>query len=681
MNINKNKTQLNITRGNDITLVVTLNRDGDHFPTHLAEDVKVSILSRLGYRQNLAFQLDVDKLVVDIPAKVIMTNVYGLLIEGTLGGSQWRTFYESLLRYTDFTEALVTDTVQQTGDSFDLTLEVQLYKGLNEAIIEEVQQAVSDVHEAIGELDNKVAEHNEDETAHASLFAAMRKSIEDGMCVAISWSDLKALRDNGELLPGRFYRITDYVTTTSQADTQSAGHQFDIVIMATTGSTLSESAVAVLHDGDTYFQNARLEAWELKYSLDNDANRFAWADPVNGKGVIYLMKDEYANELPYDFKNIMFKRCYCECDAFEGEGRYVALPGVTVGPDEDFLPAQDDNNFIYVYTFSCLASLDEDPSDQPAQADASMGFFQTENQMSADYGDSPRPANNIFEPYFITQSIDDEPLRRVRALPNITFQQFFTDEFSCRCLDNHIGSSCHDISCRIKYFFNNDFAKSSTENCYFIGYIDHNHFSGNIIECTFSGQVQYSTFSGDVQYCTFSGEIKQCTFSGEVGRCTFSGWVQNCTFSGSLTWCTFSGQVENCTFSGDVYNCTFSGSVSYCTFSGYCFNNTFSGSLGWCTFSGSLGRCTFSGNVGDCTFSGWLRYSTFSGDIAYSRFIGYTYYCDFVYTGTLQHVTVCGRIEGTQSNRKQAKPAGGVPYDQVVTVDEDGTVVVREPYL
>lgn len=269
MNINKNKTQLNITRGNDITLVVTLQRDGDIFPTHLADDIKVSILSRLGYRQNLTFQLDVDKLVVDIPAKVIMTNVYGLLIEGTLGGSQWRTFYESLLRYTDFTEALVTDTVQQTGDSFDLTLEVQLYKGLNEAIIEEVQQAVSDVHEAIGELDSKVAEHNEDETAHAPLFAAMRKSIEDGMCVAISWSDLKALRDNGELLPGRFYRITDYVTTTTQANTRSQGHPFDIIVRADSPSVLNEQACAIQHDGDDYFKDSRLEAWELRYRLDN----------------------------------------------------------------------------------------------------------------------------------------------------------------------------------------------------------------------------------------------------------------------------------------------------------------------------------------------------------------------------------------------------------------------------
>jgi hypothetical protein len=45
-------------------------------------------------------------------------------------------------------------------------------------------------------------------------------------------------------------------------------------------------------------------AWELKYCLDNDTTRFAWADEENGKGVIYYMKDEKNNECPYDFKNI-----------------------------------------------------------------------------------------------------------------------------------------------------------------------------------------------------------------------------------------------------------------------------------------------------------------------------------------------------------------------------------------
>ena len=52
-----------------------------------------------------------------------------------------------------------------------------------------------------------------------------------------------------------------------------------------------------------------MNAWELKYCLDNDKELFGWAD-TNGKGVIYYMKDEFGNEAPYDFKNVMFQRRY-----------------------------------------------------------------------------------------------------------------------------------------------------------------------------------------------------------------------------------------------------------------------------------------------------------------------------------------------------------------------------------
>ena len=124
----------------------------------------------------------------------------------------------------------------------------------------------------------------------------------------ILWSVLKALRDGGNLVKGMQYRITDYVTTTTQTDTQSAGHAFDIIVTADSESVLNENARAAIHAGDTYFSDSKLQAWKLKYCLDNDTSRFAWADTVNGKGVIYRMIDEYENDLPYDFKNIQFKR-------------------------------------------------------------------------------------------------------------------------------------------------------------------------------------------------------------------------------------------------------------------------------------------------------------------------------------------------------------------------------------
>lgn len=133
---------------------------------------------------------------------------------------------------------------------------------------------------------------------------------------AVTYANLKTMRDGGELVPGRLYRITDYVTTlpekvndfTGEVMERSAGHAYDLVVVALSGSVLSENALAMLHDGDEYFAGANLAAWQLKYCLDNDTERFRWLASANGKGVVYWMKDEWGNEASFDFKNIQFKR-------------------------------------------------------------------------------------------------------------------------------------------------------------------------------------------------------------------------------------------------------------------------------------------------------------------------------------------------------------------------------------
>lgn len=121
-----------------------------------------------------------------------------------------------------------------------------------------------------------------------------------------TYTELKALRDNGELLEGHLYRITDYVTTTTQAETKSAGNAFDVIVLAISTHELSHNARAIQHEGDTYFDGNDLGAWELWYDLDNDTEKYEWADATNGKGVIYRMIDDKANDCPYDFKNILF---------------------------------------------------------------------------------------------------------------------------------------------------------------------------------------------------------------------------------------------------------------------------------------------------------------------------------------------------------------------------------------
>ena len=176
--------------------------------------------------------------------------------------------------------------------------------------------------------------------------------------IEITWFALKSLRDNSQLVPGRFYRITDFVTTTAQARTSSAGHQFDLIVQAIANNKLSEDAQACLHSGDTYFANSQLGAWVIKYCFDNDTNRFAWADATNGKGVIYHMIDEFDNDLPYDFKNIKFARykitACANCPSLVG--KYFGILNNSGDALLSSYMTLDTSDSKYFYTFDCCST-------------------------------------------------------------------------------------------------------------------------------------------------------------------------------------------------------------------------------------------------------------------------------------------------------------------------------------
>ena len=100
--------------------------------------------------------------------------------------------------------------------------------------------------------------------------------VDYGDIFKVTYSELVDLRDNSQLIPGRQYRITDYVTTTGQKNTTSAEHKFDIIVTAINEYTLSEDAQAIQNYDEGYFDECDLNAWELKYCLDNDIDRFTW---------------------------------------------------------------------------------------------------------------------------------------------------------------------------------------------------------------------------------------------------------------------------------------------------------------------------------------------------------------------------------------------------------------------
>ena len=149
------------------------------------------------------------------------------------------------------------------------------------------------------------------------------KALDEANLIEIDYANLVALRDAGKLVAGMQYRITDYETIINGTyDLSAMGAEgyihyarsteegwFDIIVTADDESHLNENARAARNaDYTDYAPDAHPEAWEIKYCLDNDTTRFAWADSTNGKGVIYWMKDEHNNSAGYDFKSIQFLR-------------------------------------------------------------------------------------------------------------------------------------------------------------------------------------------------------------------------------------------------------------------------------------------------------------------------------------------------------------------------------------
>lgn len=168
--------------------------------------------------------------------------------------------------------------------------------------------------------------------------------------VRVTYSELMTLLQSARLTSGKVYRITDYATvlTSDITTAQSAGHVFDVLVTAVAENALSEDARAIHHDGDTYFGGSQLKSWALKYSLFNDTTSFGWADELNGKGVIYFMRDEFGNECGYDFKNIQFKR-WNVTDSVQGRnvnGYMGVLDNLAEG-----LTIDDEDDWRWAYTF------------------------------------------------------------------------------------------------------------------------------------------------------------------------------------------------------------------------------------------------------------------------------------------------------------------------------------------
>ena len=364
----------------------------------------------------------------------------------------------------------------------------------------------------------------------------------------ITYSELKDLRDNSQLVPGQQYRITDYVTTTIQENTLSAGHQFDIIVTADDVNVLNEVARAIQHEGDTYFSDSDLNAWQIWYCLDNDKERFNWADDkirahvkyddgsfdelivvpnpedssIDNEKVLYIHDKEDETQLYitekwniWDESNRTVGTCltissgkgviYRMIDEWNNDCPYDfkniqfnrgVYDGGGIAPD-----GEEEDMIFYLFTFSFRTENNE-------IIDTSIfgnngRLLNDEAQISGVYG-------NVIGQYMDYDGSIENPTKPTQRLNDIVFYSHYdyeggtyygcySNSFGDCCYNNSFGNSCYDNSFG-NFFFGNSFGSACSNNSF--GNLCSNNSFGDYCNNNSFGNTCYGNSFGD--YCRYN---------------------------------------------------------------------------------------------------------------------------------------------------------------------------------
>lgn len=510
------------------------------------------------------------------------------------------------------------------------------------------------------------------------------KNLEDKVCVHTSYENLVSLRDNGGLVVGSYYRITDYVTTTAQENTQSAGHPFDVIVLALSENTLAEEAYAIqsARDTDGYFANSNLAAWQIWYCLDNDAERFAWADAENGKGVIYRMIDEWGNDVPYDFKNIMFKRQSLSKVSLLGETDNItasrrvtfmnsylsrnAIKYCVHSPDQDWgggVVAVAGSEMLYFYTFSektggiisdhSLRDVTHKNTIKPYWIDknilnnnifihSSASDICSCNMLGADCYENTFGANtykNTFDGAFYNNIVCDnvvETYAKTYCRGNVIGNECTTNVLGCHnhyitlCDDSYsnvFDNYCHYISLDYGCYFNKFLIRC---NRITLGYDSRNILFGN--NCA---NIVIGTANANHSFENFCTEIttdnnnrnhyfgNQCT-SIDIGLdCRYSRFEEYCTnihIGASCLNNTFHSGCMEITIGSSSSNNAFENSCNDITLGNGCSNNRFAIKCSQIKLARQSSGNSFGNQCTNITLGEYCRYNTFGVHCQYIYF-------------------------------------------------------------
>ena len=492
----------------------------------------------------------------------------------------------------------------------------------------------------------------------------IKEYLDKNKLINIKYSDLVQLRNDSNLVPGTWYRITDYVTTTSQANTKSAGHQFDVLVLATDIDTLSEEAKAIQHEGDVYFDEANLEAWKIWYSLDNDNSKFGWAcNPIE---TVYTYECTYNDTdyilgrtssinsgdktyycwAPLDGSEILFfteienptENCTLY-DEYLTEIGTLIVTGETVEVGKGVIYRMiDERNNDCPYDFKNMQfipwSLITSGSGSNTGSGYAMGDFNEEGvAISSDEtttGENSEELTELLEVseivYYYTFDVNsssdysltfekcyDNVIKEyvnnngTRGLNGIVFNNavesvgVFGNTFGVNCHNMEFGNNCHS----------NTFGDNCSSNSFGIG-CSSNTFGMGCSSNTFGMGCSSNTFGNSCNYNTFGNYCSSNTFG--MG-CSSNTFIDNCysnTFGMGYNYNSFGNSCNYNSFGNDCKSNSFGNGCNYNSFGNGCDNNTFGNDCKSNSFGNGCYSNTFGNNCDYNSFNPNCYNNTFN---------------------------------------------------------------------
>ena len=475
-------------------------------------------------------------------------------------------------------------------------------------------------------------------------------SVAPNLVVSTTYSELKALRDSAGLSVGTWYRITDYETTVyNNANARAAGHPFDILVLATDVNQLSEDAKAVHSARDTegYFAHANLGAWKLKYSLDNDTTKFAWASEGGEKWTTTLPEIGMLELTPVSTNDTTHEGCpYKFTGSVQGMSVTLYVAHLELQEGEDFIPnvivvdggepmvnqmpitaivhenqtagkgvvweMEDEFNNLCSYDFkniqfkrSLITSTLESPSEEECAFYGKYVGQALEELPALPEGYAIDPNDSKYLYTFSVIAADGTVEDNSMGVDLTSAGMGIIHLCALNRMRENVNASSFALDLNNNVFVATCNSADEMMNLIVIG----NTFGTLCMGNTFVNATIENTFGNSCYYNSFGNNCYSNSFGNDCYGNSFGNYFQNNSFGNSCDSNTFGNDCDYNSFGNNCYRNSFGNNCYSNSFGNYCYynsfgNNCYSNSFGNYFQNNSFGNDCYGNSFGnDCDYN------------------------------------------------------------------------------